>query len=47
MSEEMKSIEEGDTVCIVGGGPGGAGCAISLLRESKAIGKPIDRKSVE
>jgi flavin-dependent dehydrogenase len=41
MSEEMKSIEEGDTVCIVGGGPGGAGCAISLLRESKAIGKPI------
>lgn len=41
MNEEMKPIEEGDTVCIVGGGPGGAGCAISLLKESRAIGKPI------
>lgn len=42
MSEEIKPIKVGDTICIVGGGPGGAGCAISLLRESRAMGKAIN-----
>jgi flavin-dependent dehydrogenase len=38
----MQRIKEGDTICIVGGGPGGVGCAISLLREAKAMGKPVN-----
>jgi flavin-dependent dehydrogenase len=35
-------INDGDTVCVVGGGPGGAACAIGLLRESQQLGKKID-----
>ncbi|MEK9629384.1 MAG: NAD(P)/FAD-dependent oxidoreductase [Nitrospinota bacterium] len=41
MNKILKPIKEGDTVCIVGGGPGGAGCAIALLKESRALNKPI------
>ena len=42
MSEDSKPIKEGDTICIVGGGPGGAGCAIALLKESRALNKPVN-----
>ena len=34
-------IKEGETVCIVGGGPGGAACAIALLDEARRWGKKI------
>ena len=42
MSEDSEPIKEGDTICIVGGGPGGAGCAIALLKESRALNKPVN-----
>jgi flavin-dependent dehydrogenase len=34
MSENLKPIRNGDTVCVVGGGPGGSSCAIALKREA-------------
>lgn len=34
-------INDGDTVCIVGGGPGGSACAMVLLREARRLGKEI------
>ncbi len=35
-------INDGDTVCIVGGGPGGSACAMTLLREAKRLGRKIN-----
>ena len=34
MSENLKPLRNGDTVCVVGGGPGGSSCAIALKREA-------------
>jgi len=34
-------INEGDTVCIVGGGPGGSACAMALLQEARQLGRKI------
>jgi flavin-dependent dehydrogenase len=34
-------ISDGDTVCVVGGGPGGSACAIALLREARHFGRKI------
>jgi flavin-dependent dehydrogenase len=34
-------IKDGETVCIVGGGPGGAACAIALLNEARRLGRKI------
>jgi flavin-dependent dehydrogenase len=35
-------IKDGDTVCIVGGGPGGSACAMNLLGESRKLGRKIN-----
>jgi flavin-dependent dehydrogenase len=35
-------IKDGDTVCVVGGGPGGSACAIGLLREAQQLGRKMD-----
>ncbi len=35
-------IKDGDTVCIVGGGPGGSACAMTLLREARKLGRIIN-----
>jgi flavin-dependent dehydrogenase len=35
-------IKDGDTVCIVGGGPGGSACAMTLLREARKLGRKIN-----
>jgi flavin-dependent dehydrogenase len=35
-------IKDGDTVCIVGGGPGGSACAMALLREAQQLGRKIE-----
>jgi len=32
-------FKDGDTVCIVGGGPGGSACAIALKKEARKLGK--------
>lgn len=34
-------LQNGDTVCIVGGGPGGASCALAIKREAEKLGKEI------
>ena len=34
-------INDGDTVCVVGGGPGGSACAMVLLKEAQQLGKKI------
>ncbi len=34
-------VKEGDTICVVGGGPGGAACAISLKREAARLGQTV------
>ncbi len=34
-------VKDGDTICVVGGGPGGAACAISLKREAARLGKTV------
>ena len=41
MSENLWKINSGDTICIVGGGPGGTSCAIALKREAAKLGKDI------
>ncbi len=41
MSDNLKPLKDGDTVCIFGGGPGGSGCAIALKQEAKKLGKDI------
>lgn len=35
-------VKDGDTVCIVGGGPGGSACAMTLLREARKLGRKIN-----
>lgn len=35
-------INDGDTVCIVGGGPGGSACAMTLLKEARRLDKKIN-----
>ncbi len=35
-------INDGDTVCIVGGGPGGSACAMTLLREARRLSREIN-----
>ena len=42
MKEDLMSIRSGDTVCVVGGGPGGSSCAIALKREAKKLGKEVN-----
>jgi len=37
----MMPLGNGDTVCILGGGPGGASCAIALKREARRLGKEV------
>ena len=37
----MMPLGNGDTICILGGGPGGASCAIALKREARNLGKDI------
>ncbi len=34
-------LQNGDTVCIAGGGPGGSSCALAIKREAEKIGKEI------
>ena len=34
-------INDGDTVCVVGGGPGGSACAMVLLQEARQLGRKI------
>ena len=34
-------INDGDTVCIVGGGPGGSACAMVLLQEARKLDRKI------
>lgn len=34
-------LQNGDTVCIVGGGPGGASCALAIKREAEKFDKEI------
>ena len=34
-------INDGDTVCVVGGGPGGSTCAMVLLQEARQLGRKI------
>jgi flavin-dependent dehydrogenase len=36
------NINDGETICVVGGGPGGSACAIALLREAQQLGRKID-----
>jgi flavin-dependent dehydrogenase len=36
------NMKSGDTVCVVGGGPGGSACAIGLLREAQQSGRKIE-----
>jgi flavin-dependent dehydrogenase len=35
-------INDGDTVCVVGGGPGGSACAMTLLKEARRFGRTIN-----
>lgn len=41
MTGDLKPIRSGDVVCILGGGPGGASCAIALKREAARLGMDI------
>lgn len=44
MAEEMRHmgpLRDGGTVAIIGGGPGGSSCAISLIRESARLGRDV------
>lgn len=41
MKKDFKPLQKGDTVCILGGGPGGASCAIALKREAIKLGKEV------
>lgn len=42
MSENLKPLRDGDTVCVVGGGPGGSSCAIALKREAAKLGRELN-----
>lgn len=37
----MMPLGNGDTICILGGGPGGASCAIALKREARRLDKDV------
>ena len=37
----LMPLENGDTVCILGGGPGGASCALALKREAQKLNKEV------
>ncbi|MFQ5673500.1 MAG: NAD(P)/FAD-dependent oxidoreductase [Nitrospinales bacterium] len=41
MKTDLKPLRNEDTVCILGGGPGGASCAIALKNEAARLGKEI------
>ncbi len=41
MSDDLM-FKDGDTVCIVGGGPGGAACALALKKEARKLGKTVN-----
>ena len=41
MSDNPMVLKDGDTVCVVGGGPGGSACAVALKKEAKSVGKNI------
>lgn len=40
-SSQMGPLQDGGHVVIIGGGPGGAGCAIALLRLAQRLGREI------
>jgi flavin-dependent dehydrogenase len=42
MPSDLDRLRDGSKVVIVGGGPGGAGCALTLLAMSKKLGIDID-----
>lgn len=42
MKEGLIPIRSGDTICVVGGGPGGSSCAIALKREAEKLGKEVN-----
>ena len=42
MADDQKPLMDGDTICIVGGGPGGAACAIKLKMEAGKLGKSVN-----
>ncbi|MBI4383824.1 MAG: NAD(P)/FAD-dependent oxidoreductase [Nitrospinae bacterium] len=41
MGLDLKPLKDGDTVCVVGGGPGGASCAIALKRLADEQGRDV------
>lgn len=41
MKRDLKPIRDGDSICIVGGGPGGASCAIALKRLAAKLGRAV------
>jgi len=42
MKADLKPLHNGDTICILGGGPGGASCAIALKNEAARLGKEVN-----
>lgn len=42
MSDSLGPLQDGSTVVIVGGGPGGASCAIALKRLAREMGRDVD-----
>lgn len=42
MGDDRIPCKDGDTLCIVGGGPGGSACAIALKREASKQGKSVN-----
>ncbi|HXX22107.1 MAG TPA: FAD/NAD(P)-binding protein [Terriglobia bacterium] len=47
MSSQLRALENGDLVAVVGGGPAGSFFAIHLLREAKRLGRNIEVVIVE
>ncbi len=47
MPDDFKKMANGDTVCIIGGGPGGSACAIALNQEAAQLGLNLDIVLIE
>lgn len=47
MSASLGPLENGDRVVIIGGGPGGTGCALALERLAAAVGRQVEITIVE
>jgi len=41
MAKGLNKIRDRDTICVIGGGPGGAACAIALKIEARKFGKNV------